>query len=30
LTAKDMEQIAQRELSTDKICSAFGVPKAML
>ena len=30
LTAKDMEQIAQRELSTDKICSAFGVPKALL
>ena len=30
LSSKDMEQIAQRELSTDKICSAFGVPKAML
>lgn len=30
LTAKDTEQIAQRELSTDKICSAFGVPKALL
>lgn len=30
LTSKDMEQIAQRELSTDKICSAFGVPKALL
>lgn len=30
LTAKDMELIMQRELSTDKICSAFGVPKALL
>lgn len=30
LTSKDMETIAHRELSTDKICSAFGVPKALL
>ena len=30
LTAKDMETISQRKMTTDKICSAFGVPKAML
>ena len=30
LTSRDMETIAHRELSTDKICSAFGVPKALL
>lgn len=30
LTAQDMEQIAQRKLTTEKIASAFGVPKAML
>lgn len=30
LSAKDMETISQRKLTTDKICSAFGVPKALL
>lgn len=30
LTSRDMETISHRELSTDKICSAFGVPKALL
>jgi phage portal protein BeeE len=30
LSSKDMETIAHRKLSTDKICSAFGVPKPLL
>lgn len=30
LSSKDMETIAHRKLSTDKICSAFGVPKELL
>jgi len=30
LSSSDMETIAHRKLSTDKICSAFGVPKPLL
>lgn len=30
LTARDMETISQRKMTTDKICSAFGVPKSLL
>lgn len=30
LTSRDMETIAHRTLSTDKVCSAFGVPKTLL
>lgn len=30
LTSRDMETIAHRALSTDKVCSAFGVPKTLL